>query len=301
MSEILRVADDRAAAVSRAIDALQAGELVVLPTDTLYGVMADAFNPTATAKVFRAKHRSTALPLPVLIRSQKQLLGLVTSIPEEAERLMAAYWPGPLTLVVPHDPNLQWDLGRSAGTVSVRMPFDELALEVIRAVGPIACTSANLAGSRPASTAEAARDMLGDAVSTYVSDGARSGLAASTIVDLTREVPYILREGPIPGQEALEVARGEREIMDVTVIAAPARAPEPPADERETIVVDAPAVGPDDAGRLAAVPGVGPAKVEALLARFGTAAAVGAAPVEELTQVKGVGPALAGRLRDALG
>ncbi len=299
MSELHDVQADRDAAVRAAIEALQAGELVVLPTDTLYGVAGDAFNPTATARIFKAKHRSTSLPLPVLIRSQKQLLGLVTSVPPEAERLMAAYWPGPLTLVVPHDPNLQWDLGNSAGSVAVRMPFDEVTLEIIRAIGPIACTSANLSGSRPAATAEAARDMLGDAVAVYVADGARSGLAASTIVDLTREVPHILREGPIPGDEALEVARGDRDLMDVTVVAAPAPAPAP-SRPSTTVVIDAPSAD-DPTERLAAVPGVGPAKIADLLARFGTVEAVAAAPVEELTQVRGVGPAMAKRLRDTLG
>ncbi len=306
MSTIAKVADDREAAVRGAVEALQAGDLVVLPTDTLYGLVADAFNPAATAKLFRAKKRSRGVPLSVLIRSPKQLLGLVTSVPEEAERLMAAYWPGPLTIVVPHDPHLQWDLGDAAGTVAVRMPFDEVTLEVIRSVGPVACSTANLAGSRPCATAEAARDQLGDAVAVYVADGARSGLAASTIIDLTRDQPYVLRDGPIPGTEALEVARGERSPMDVTVVAGPAVAAASAAeDDADTVVVDAPsgaAAAPEDAAdRLASVPGVGPAKVTALLDRFGSAEAVAAAPVEELVQVPGVGPALAQRLRDALG
>ncbi|MFT5222553.1 MAG: L-threonylcarbamoyladenylate synthase [Glaciecola sp.] len=278
MSEVVDASADRVAAVAAAVQALKDGELVVLPTDTLYGVAADAFNPEATAKIFAAKGRSKALPLPVLIRSQKQLLGLVTAIPAPVERLMAAYWPGPLTIVVEHDPNLMWDLGESKGTLAVRMPFDDVTLEVIRAIGPIACTSANLSGRRPAPSAQEAKDQLGDAVAVYLDAGERTGLSASTIVDCTRPEPHILREGPIPGIEALEVARGERDLMNVTVI------DPPPA------LATAPA---DSIARLLAIPGLGPTKAAALIDRFGSVAGVACADLDQLTQVAGVGPALA--------
>ncbi len=291
MSVLLDARADRAAAVQSAISALRDGDLVVLPTDTLYGVAADAFNPTATMRVFRAKHRSTSLPLPVLIRSQKQLLGLVTRVPEAAERLMAAYWPGPLTIVVPHDPNLQWDLGRANGAVAVRMPFDDITLEIIRAVGPLAVTSANLSGSRPAATASSAQGQLGDAVRVYVDDGARSGLAASTIIDCTREDVHVLREGPIPGQEALEVARGERGPMDVTVVDAPAAREEQPAPSEPTAA---------DRDRLLEIPGLGPAKADALLERFGSVDALVSVDEAALADVRGVGPALAAKVRKHL-
>lgn len=210
--------DGRDAGVAAAVSALRDGELVVLPTDTVYGLAADAFSPAATAALFRAKRRSRRFPLPVLIRSPKQLAGLCTVVPEAADRLMAAFWPGPLTIVVPAEPNLAWDLGDAEGTVSVRMPLDELALAVIREVGPIAVTSANLSGQPPAPTAEAAQQQLGDVVSVYLEGGARRGRRPSTIVDLTRGVPHVLREGALDGAEVVAVARGELDPMDVAPV-----------------------------------------------------------------------------------
>ena len=133
---------DRDAALTRAGAALRAGQLAVLPTDTVYGVAADAFNPTGTRRIFGAKRRSRRFPLPVLVRNPKQLQGLCPDVPEAAELLMAAYWPGPLTIVVTVDQGLEWDLGDNRGTVAVRMPLDDLTLDVIRAVGPLAVTSA---------------------------------------------------------------------------------------------------------------------------------------------------------------
>lgn len=200
---------DRDAAVAAAVAALQSGVLAVLPTDTVYGVAADAFQPKATSRIFAAKRRSRSFPLPVLIRGPKQLLGLVTQVPERAERLMAAYWPGPLTLVVRSDPNLQWNLGTTEGTVAVRMPMDEVALDVIRAVGPLAVTSANLSGQPPARTALGAFDQLGETVACYVDDGPRRGSQPSTIVDLTREEVHVLRAGNLDEDEILAVARGD--------------------------------------------------------------------------------------------
>lgn len=217
MSE--RIADaetDRAAAVARAVAALRAGRLVVLPTDTVYGVMADAFQPTATRRVFGAKRRSRRFPLPVLVRSPKQLLGLCPSVPEAADRLMAAYWPGPLTLVVHSDEGLSWDLGDARGTVAVRMPLDELTLDVIREVGPVAGTSANLSGQPPATTARDALRSLGDQVEVYVDAGLRREQRPSTIVDLTRAEPHVLRAGPVPEQDVLAVARGELDPLDAS-------------------------------------------------------------------------------------
>lgn len=207
--------DDRDAAVEAAAEALRAGLLAVLPTDTVYGVAADAFSPTGTAAIFSAKRRGRDFPLPVLVRSPKQLAGLTTSVPEAAERLMAAYWPGPLTIVVASEPNLTWDLGASEGTVAVRMPLDDVTLEVIRAVGPLAVTSANISGSPPAVTVADARRQLGDEVEVYVDGGPRSSSTPSTIVDLTRAEPHVLREGVVPGEQALAVARGELDPMEV--------------------------------------------------------------------------------------
>jgi L-threonylcarbamoyladenylate synthase len=201
--------DGREDAVARAADALRDAQLVVLPTDTLYGVAADAFDPTATGRIFAAKDRARAHPLPVLVRSQKQLPALTPLVSDVLDRLVAAYWPGPLTIVVPSQPQLRWDLGRNDGTVAVRMPLDEVALEVIRAVGPLAVTSANRSGVEPGATAADAREQLGDAVAVYLDDGPRDGGLPSTIVDVTRRDPHVLREGALPATEVLAVARGE--------------------------------------------------------------------------------------------
>lgn len=215
MSEILDCTGPaRDEAVARAAEALRAGDLVVLPTDTVYGVAADAFSPAGTRAVFAVKQRGRALPLPVLVRGPKQLTGLVTRVPEAAESLMAAYWPGPLTIVVPSDPNLAWDLGDAQGTVAVRMPLDDVALAVIRAVGPLAVSSANVSGDPAATTAGEAREQLGDRVAVYLDAGPRSELRPSTIVDLTRSEPGILREGSLDSDEVRAVARGELDPLE---------------------------------------------------------------------------------------
>lgn len=201
-------------AVRRAAEALRAGDLVVLPTDTVYGVAADAFSSSGTRAVFAVKQRGRGLPLPVLVRGPKQLTGLVTRVPEAAEALMAAYWPGPLTIVVSSDPNLAWDLGDAEGTVAVRMPLDDVALAVIRAVGPLAVSSANVSGQPAATTVGEARGQLGDRIAVYLDAGPRSELRPSTIVDLTRPEPGILREGSLDSGEVRAVARGELDPLE---------------------------------------------------------------------------------------
>lgn len=217
MSEILTVEGEAGEqAIEQAALRLRAGEVVVLPTDTVYGIAADAFRPEGCGRIFTIKQRERRFPLPVLLRSPKQLLGLCTAVPEVAERLMAAYWPGPLTLVVPADPNLRWDLGQSQGTVAVRMPLDDVMLDVIRKVGPLAVTSANLSGQPPATTAAEAYEQLGDEVPIYLDDGPRGAIAPSTIVDLTRAVPEVLRAGDLDEEEILAVARGELDPLEAS-------------------------------------------------------------------------------------
>lgn len=303
MSRILdALSGDQRDVIEAAAEALRAGRLVVLPTDTVYGVAADAFNPTGTAAVFEAKRRARTFPLPVLIRSPKQLLGLVTKVPPAADRLMSAYWPGSLTIVVACDPNLSWDLGRNEGTVAVRMPFDDVTLDIIRSVGPLAVTSANLSGQPAARDVEAARHQLGNAVEVYVDAGPRRGQQPSTIVDLTRAEPHILREGTLPSDEVLRVARGELDPMEATQLDPPSvpdrRPTGVPADAAEA-AIDRPSAE-DDRQRLLTVPGLGPAKADALLEHFGGLEAVRNASPDELTAARGVGPALAERIKGAL-
>ncbi|TVP67989.1 MAG: threonylcarbamoyl-AMP synthase [Nitriliruptor sp.] len=213
MSELLDAtagADDerRAAAVARAAELLLAGEVVVLPTDTVYGIAADAFSTEATAALLTAKGRDRAIPLPVMIRTPQQLPGLAATVSSAADRLVAAFWPGPLTLVLHAQPRLTWDIGESDGTVAIRMPLDDATLEVIRAVGPLAMTAANAPGGDAPRSVEDARDQLGEQVAAYLDAGTRPEGATSTIVDLTREAPKVLREGAIPTELVLDVAEG---------------------------------------------------------------------------------------------
>jgi L-threonylcarbamoyladenylate synthase len=206
--------EDRDVAIARAGAALRDGEIVVVPTDTLYGVAADAFNPRGTRRIFEAKERPRSIPLPILLRSPKQLPGVCPALPDGAEPLMAAYWPGPLTIVVPAQTGLRWDLGDNEGTVAVRMPMDEVALAVIRDVGPLAVTGANRSGQPPPTTVEEAREQLGGQVRHYLDGGPRQARTASTIVDLTRREPAVLREGAVPGEDALAVACGDLDPLE---------------------------------------------------------------------------------------
>ena len=206
MTEIIPASDaDRAR--QAAIEALRAGRLVVIPTDTAYAVVADAFQPLATRRVFDVKGRTRHVPLPVVVRSPRQAIGLVEGIPEPAERLMASYWPGPLTLVFRAVEGLTWDLGESRGTVMLRMPADDLVTALIEEIGPLVCTGPNRAGMAVPRTAEEAAEQLGAEVALVIDGGVRAG-TLSTIVDMTTNTAVVLREGAIAEQAAIDVATG---------------------------------------------------------------------------------------------
>jgi len=193
-----RTAADRDRGVEAAIDAVKRGDLVVMPTDTLYGLGADAFKPWAVTALLDAKGRDRQMPPPVLVGTRATLDGLVFNLPSVARDLVEAFWPGALTIVVEHAPSLQWDLGDLDGTVAVRMPLHPVALEVLRETGPMAVSSANLTGQPAAITAEEARSQLGFAVSVYLEAGECPDRTPSTIVDVTGTVPRLLRAGAIP-------------------------------------------------------------------------------------------------------
>lgn len=209
VSEVVAVED--ANARERAVEELRNGRLVVLPTDSVYALAADAFSRSATSRLFGAKRRGRATPLTVIVRSPRQTTGLVEAVSEPAERLMAAYWPGPLTLVFRAVEGLNWDIGDSQGTVSLRMPADDLLLELVADVGPLAVTSANRRGEPVPQTAADARRQLGLSASLYLDGGERSG-PSSTVVDVTRDRADVLREGAIPADEVAEVATGARPV-----------------------------------------------------------------------------------------
>ncbi len=200
-----RTVGDRDRGIEAAIDAVKRGDLVVLPTDTLYGIGADAFKPWAVTALLEAKGRGRQMPPPVLVGSRETLDGLVFGLPTAAKDLVEAFWPGALTIVVEHAPSLQWDLGDLDGTVAVRMPLHPVALEVLRETGPMAVSSANKTGQPPAGTAEEARSQLGFAVSVYLEAGEFADRTPSTIVDVTGDLPRLLRAGAIPLDKLREV------------------------------------------------------------------------------------------------
>lgn len=189
--------DERTEGIATAAAALRRGELVVLPTDTVYGVAADAFNPSAITALLAAKGRGRDMPVPVLVSNMAMLDALVERVPDRARDLVDAFWPGALTLVLRHTAHLAWDLGESLGTVAVRMPADPLALELIGQTGPLGVSSANRTGHQPAVTMLDARLQLGAAVAVYLDGGPRDEPVPSTIVDLTGAEPRVLREGAI--------------------------------------------------------------------------------------------------------
>ena len=195
----------RADAIRTAAGSVTAGELVVLPTDTVYGLGADAFNSAAVADLLRVKGRGRDFPVPVLVGSWSTIDGLVTEVDERTRRLVEAFWPGALTIVVRHAPSLDWDLGDSEGTVAVRMPLHPVAIELLEQTGPMAVSSANRHGESPAQTAAHARDQLGDDVAVYLEDGPARGGVASTIVDLSVARPRVLREGVVGLDELREL------------------------------------------------------------------------------------------------
>ncbi len=200
--------DQRTAGLDAAAAAIGRGELVLLPTDTVYGVAADAFTPAAVTGLLAAKNRGRAMPVPVLIGEASTLAGLVGSVPEVAHRLAQEFWPGGLTMVLGHAPSLAWDLGDAEGTVAVRLPDDEVARDLLRRTGPLAVSSANRSGRPAATTAAEAVEQLGTHAAVVLDGGPRSSTAASTIVDCTAPTPRILRVGAVPVDRLREVVPG---------------------------------------------------------------------------------------------
>ncbi len=217
--------------------AIGRGELVVIPTDTVYGVAADAFSPAAVQRLLDAKGRGRQSPPPVLVPGIPTLAALAESVPPEVDRLVQAFWPGGLTIVLPAAPSLVWDLGETRGTVALRMPQDTVALELLSETGPLAVSSANLTGRPAARTAAEAEAMLGDAVSVYL-DGGEVGSgyervegrdSSSTIVDATALAAgagplRILRHGVVSADRLREVVGEALERQDAEPTGTPSDA-----------------------------------------------------------------------------
>jgi L-threonylcarbamoyladenylate synthase len=194
-------------AVLQAVRALAQGQPVAIPTDTVYGLAVDPFRPGATDRIFAVKRRPRDVSLPVLVTGVEQALSLATAVPDLALELMAAYWPGPLTLVLPARAGLEADLGDDELTVGVRSPDHPVPQALCAATGPLATTSANRHGSPPLVSAEEVAAAFGDSVSVVLDGGICTG-SPSTVVDCTGQELKLLREGRIPWAELVALAAG---------------------------------------------------------------------------------------------
>lgn len=216
------IPDELLSGMRLARGAIGRGELVVLPTDTVYGVAADAFSPSAVQRLLDAKGRDRTSPPPVLVPSLATLDALADPVPDEVRALVEEFWPGGLTVILRARAMLNWDLGETRGTVALRMPSDPIALELLAETGPLAVSSANLSGQPAALTAAEAFEMLGDSVAVYLEAGSAGEKypdaaehTGSTIVDATNlEHPdgtlRIVRHGVIPDAEIIRVVGAER-------------------------------------------------------------------------------------------
>ena len=253
--------ETREAALAAAVDAVRGGGLIVLPTDTVYGIGADAFTPDAVQALLEAKGRGRDTPPPVLIGDHAVLLALAAELPDYVEDLTDALWPGALTLILTAQKSLSWDLGETRGTVALRMPDDEVALELLRSTGPLAVSSANRHGKPAALSVLDAATQLGDAVEIYLDGGpARLG-ESSTILDTTVTPAEIVRQGAITKEQIIEVVGDiftapEPEVTEEQAAEAESAEGEPAEPGTDGTAT----VGPDAPAEPAAEPGSGGAE-----------------------------------------
>ena len=196
---------ERKRGLELAAGAVRRGELVVFPTDTVYGLGVDAFSDEAIHRLLLAKGRGRDMPVPVLVGSPSTLSGIATGLRQPARDLVDAFWPGGLTVVCRAQPSLQWDLGDTRGTVAVRMPLHPVAIELLLETGPMGVSSANRSGSPPATTVDEAVDQLGIDVEIYLDGGPAGEPVPSSIVDVTGQRPRLLRAGAVSEESLREV------------------------------------------------------------------------------------------------
>jgi tRNA threonylcarbamoyl adenosine modification protein (Sua5/YciO/YrdC/YwlC family) len=197
--------DEREVGLDAAVAVVHRGGLIVIPTDTVYGIAADAFSPSAVDGLLAAKMRGRDMPVPVLVGTVATLDGLAPDRPKVADDLVEAFWPGGLTLVLRHTSTLAWDLGETRGTVALRMPLHPVALDLLAKTGPLAVSSANVSGQPPATTAAEAQEQLGGSVEVYLDGGPCAEPVPSSIVDLTGPQPRLVRQGAVSADELLTV------------------------------------------------------------------------------------------------
>jgi len=227
--------------IAEAEAALRRGELVVLPTDTVYGIAAEAFDPVAVDGLLKAKGRGRDMPPPVLVGTVRAAMALVMDLADTGKDLVDEFWPGGLTIVCRSSPTLVWDLGETKGTVAVRMPLHHVALDLLKKTGPLAVSSANVSGQPAATTADEAMAQLGNSVSVYLDAGPCPGDLPSTIVDLTGSVPRLLRPGVISVDRLRDVIPLALEEEEVPEEMTPEEmTPEGPGPEVDAPEVEAP-------------------------------------------------------------
>jgi len=182
-------------------------ELAVIPTDTVYGIAANAFSAEAVQALLDAKGRDRQSPPPVLIANLNMARALVESLPDAAIKLAETFWPGALTMILRAQPSLQWDLGETRGTVALRVPDHKIALALIEETGPIAVSSANLTGKPAATTCKQAFDYLEKSVAVFLDGGPSPKGEASTIIDMTSLVDSYDTEGNLTTTGVIKIVR----------------------------------------------------------------------------------------------
>lgn len=206
-SQYFELDSDGDKALESAAAAIREGECIVIPTDTVYGIAASAFNAKAVQRLLDAKQRGKDMPPPVLIAEPSMLRAFTSALPRSAVKLADTFWPGALTMVLTAQKALHLKIGETGGTVAVRVPDNESARALLRRTGPLAVSSANVHGQPPATTCREAQDSLGEAVRVYLDGGPTPGLASSTIIDFTRfNGGQIVREGVLEHEELKKVA-----------------------------------------------------------------------------------------------
>ncbi|TLM82343.1 threonylcarbamoyl-AMP synthase [Pseudarthrobacter sp. NamE2] len=261
------VDDQRAQGLEHAQRAISEKKCVVFPTDTVYGIAADAFSPQAVTMLLVSKGRSRTMPPPVLIPRINALDGLAAEVSADARKLAEAFWPGGLTLILHAQPSLDWDLGETKGTVALRMPDDEIAQELLTLTGPLAVSSANRTGHAPAQTAAAAREQLADSVEVYLEGGFRPAEGAlavpSTIVDATGPRLRVVRNGAVSLDQLREHVPGVLGLGEIPM-AEEEPAAEEPVEEKPAVAPVAPAAPAASGGSSVVTPESGvPATQEA--------------------------------------
>jgi tRNA threonylcarbamoyl adenosine modification protein (Sua5/YciO/YrdC/YwlC family) len=243
--------DELAPAYRAAVDAIEVGDLVVLPTDTVYGIAADAFKADAVQRLLDAKGRGRDMPPPVLISVVESLDALATDVPDAGRKLCEEFWPGPLTVICHAQTSLMWDLGETQGTVALRVPDHENTRELLSRTGPLAVSSANKSGQPAALDVYDAEEQLQDSVAVYLDGGPVRGGQPSTIVDITGDVPRLVRLGALSLEQLRAVVPEVATDSDEPVDAEPAddsddQLDAEPADEPDDQLEDKPTDKPED-------------------------------------------------------